>query len=263
MNEISKTLYIPLCGKAQVSKKGIILKDAKAEEIWEKEQFPLKGKAKSKWLGYFMSMRARVFDDWTASRIELDKDAVVLHIGCGMDSRALRIGKSAKSWYDIDFPAVIDERRKYYSEGGNYRMIGANAAETEWLDSIPENGHAIVIMEGISMYITNRGNARLFDALQSKFAQLDILVDVYTELGARVSKYKNPINEVGVTTVYGIADPQTLLNGRGIVFVGEHTMTPPHLVNELKGFDYRFFRLMFTGKATRKVYRLFEYEKPC
>lgn len=41
MNEINKTLYIPLYGKSSVSKKGIIIKDSKAEEIWEKEKFPL------------------------------------------------------------------------------------------------------------------------------------------------------------------------------------------------------------------------------
>ena len=34
MTEVNKTLYIPLYGKAFVSRKGIILRDAKAEEIW-------------------------------------------------------------------------------------------------------------------------------------------------------------------------------------------------------------------------------------
>lgn len=63
MNEVNRTLYIPLYGKAQISKRGIILRDIKAEDIWEKEQFPLHGKARSKWLTYFMAMRARVFDD--------------------------------------------------------------------------------------------------------------------------------------------------------------------------------------------------------
>ena len=33
MNEVNQTLYIPLYGKAQVSKRGIILKDAMAEKI--------------------------------------------------------------------------------------------------------------------------------------------------------------------------------------------------------------------------------------
>ena len=62
MDSVNKTLYIPLYGKSYLSKKGIILKDEKAEEIWDKEQFKLKGKSKSKWLSYYMGIRAAVFD---------------------------------------------------------------------------------------------------------------------------------------------------------------------------------------------------------
>lgn len=65
MNEVNKTLFIPLYGKSQVSKKNIILNDPTAEKIWEEEGFPMHGKSKSKWLAYNMAMRARVFDDWT------------------------------------------------------------------------------------------------------------------------------------------------------------------------------------------------------
>ena len=50
MNSINKTLYIPLYGKAFVSKKNIIISDRKAEEIWSKEGFRLKGKSKSKFI---------------------------------------------------------------------------------------------------------------------------------------------------------------------------------------------------------------------
>ena len=54
MDNVNKTLFIPLYGKALVSKKGIILSDRKAEEIWSEESFPLKGKSRSKWLAYFL-----------------------------------------------------------------------------------------------------------------------------------------------------------------------------------------------------------------
>lgn len=80
MDEVNKTLYIPLYGKSQVSKKGIIISDKKAEEIWEKEGFILKGKAKSKWLTYFMSMWARVFDDWAKQQLEKSPEAMVLYM---------------------------------------------------------------------------------------------------------------------------------------------------------------------------------------
>ena len=93
MNNVNKTLYIPLYGKAYVSKKGIILEDKKAEEIWEKEGFDLKGKSKSKYLAYYIGIRSKVFDNWIKERMEEDKDVIVLHIGCGMDSRVLRIEK--------------------------------------------------------------------------------------------------------------------------------------------------------------------------
>ena len=48
MNGVNKTLYIPLYGKAYVSRKNIIIKDKKAEEIWGAAGFSLKGKAKSR-----------------------------------------------------------------------------------------------------------------------------------------------------------------------------------------------------------------------
>lgn len=58
MKEVHKTLFIPLYGKARVSKENRILHDPMAEKIWEAEGFPIRGKGKSKWLAYAMAMRA-------------------------------------------------------------------------------------------------------------------------------------------------------------------------------------------------------------
>lgn len=260
MNEVNKTLYIPLYGKARVSEMGIIINDTKAQQIWRCEHFPLKGKAKSKWLTYFMAMRARVFDDWTREQLADTGDTVLLHIGCGMDSRALRIGAETVKWYDIDFPAVIEERRRYYRETQYYHMLEGDATKPDWIKALPNFTNAVVIMEGVSMYLKNDEVQRLFIALREKFERVRLLMDVYTVFGAKASKYKNPINNVGVTTVYGIDDPQIPCVDSGITFLSEHTMTPQSLVNELSGFDKGFFKLMFAGSATKKIYRLFEYE---
>lgn len=259
MNAVHKTLYIPLYGKAQVSRKGIILHDPKAEEIWERVQSPLKGKATSKWLTYFMSMRGRVFDDWTRNRLKECPSALVLHIGCGLDSRIQRAGESSACWYDVDFPEVIAERQCYFSETEHYHMLGTDASRTEWIADLPESENAIVILEGISMYLKNHQVQALFSALGEKYPKVHILMDVYTSFGAKVSKYKNPVNEVGVTRLYGIDDPEAA-TGSAIRFAAEHTMTPGDLVNELKGFERTFFSAMFTGRAAKKIYRLFEYQ---
>lgn len=116
MDAVSRTLYIPLYGKALVSRKGLFLHDPMAERIWAAEGFSLKGKSASKWLAYYMGIRAAVFDDWVRCRMDEEPEAVVLHIGCGLDSRAQRVGSRGQKWYDLDFPQVIRERNRYFAE---------------------------------------------------------------------------------------------------------------------------------------------------
>ncbi len=260
MNNINKTLYIPLYGKAMVSKKRIILNDRKAEEIWAAAGISVKGKSKSRWLAYFMAMRARVFDEWTRSKLIMSPDAVVLHIGCGLDSRVLRMGELKNMWYDVDFPDVTAERRKYFHENNNYKMLCGDAAKPSFLDALPQSKHAVVVLEGISMYLKNSDIIRLFLALQKKFETVNILMDVYTVFGAKATKFKNPINDVGVTEVYGVDNADFAVVNAGIEFVGEHDMTPKKLINELKSGERAFFSIMFAGKAAKKIYRLFEYK---
>ena len=147
MDSVNKTLYIPLCGKAYVSKKGVILQDPKAETIWAAESFPLRGKSRSKWLAYYMGMRAAVFDRWLAGQMQQHPNAVILHLGCGMDSRADRVEHTGRHWFDVDFPDVIAERKRYYTETGCYHMVAGDLREADWLEPIP-GGTAIVVMEG-------------------------------------------------------------------------------------------------------------------
>lgn len=260
MNEANKTLYIPLYGKAQMSKKGIILHDPTAEKIWDKEGFIIKGKSKSKWLCYNMAMRARVFDDWTRKMIDGHTDAIVIHIGCGLDSRCIRVDAPETKWIDCDFQDVIAIRRKYYDESKNYFMKGMNATNQGDLYALPDAACAIVVLEGISMYLTNEQLVQMLRILSEKYRELHILMDVYTVFGAKVSKYKNPVNDVGVSALHGIDAITQLLEGTRISLVAEHSFTPDYLVNELTGFDKHFFRLMFTGKMYRKIYRLYELQ---
>lgn len=259
MDNVNKTLYIPLYGKAYVSKRNIILHDPMAEEIWNVEQFPLRGKAASKWLCLYMGMRAAVFDSWVKDHLEKMPDAVVLHLGCGMDGRVVRVGAAGHLWYDLDFPAVIEERKKYYQETENYKMLCEDVRTLNFLADL-DCRRAIVVMEGISMYLKREELAGLFEKLNSRFDEVCLLMDCYTEFAAKASKYKNPINEVGVTEVYGLDDPK-VLNTCGLTFLREMDMTPQNLIEQLQGFEKTVFRKLYAGYVARKMYRLYEYRK--
>ena len=260
MNSVNKTLYIPLYGKSFVSKKGLFLDDKKAEEIWDAEGFELKGKSKSKWLAYYMGVRSAVFDEWVKMQLVATPDAAVIHIGCGMDSRVIRVGTDNHKWYDVDFSEVIEEKKRYFAETNDYKMIAGDARSCGWLTAIPENKSAIVVMEGVSMYLTVEEMQSLTGSLCAHFESLTLLVDCYTSFAAKMSKHRNPIKDVGVTEVYGIDDPQAYQSEK-LVFVKEHTMIPQKYIDELKGIERFIFAKLYAGGFSKKLYRLFEYAK--
>ena len=259
MNNVNKTLYIPLYGKAYVSHKGIILNDKKAEEIWDTERFELKGKSKSKWLCYYMGMRSAVFDKWLKEKMSDDKNAVIVHIGCGMDSRIERVGTNNHQWYDVDFPDVITERKRYYKENEFYHMIESDARSNSWINTLPAKQNAIILLEGVSMYFTLDELKKLLTSLNNHFSSVELLIDFYTNRAASASKYKNPINDVGVTTVYGLDEPKLMEDNTGLKFISELDMTPLEMINELKGAEKFIFKHVFGGKFSKGMYRLFYY----
>ena len=101
----------------------------------------------------------------------------------------------------------------------------------------------------------------LLKDLCGHFKQTKMLMDCYTTFAAKASKYKNPINDVGVTMVWGLDDINLVLTGTQFKCDAEHSLTPENLVKQLPPFDRGFFKFLFTGSFYRKIYRLYEISK--
>ena len=140
-------------------------------------------------------------------------------------------------------------------------MIESDVRNSRWFEKLPEAKTAIVIMEGISMYLSLKELKSLFANMQNHFDNVYLLMDCYTAFAAKASKYKNPVNDVGVTAVCGIDDPKLLEENTGIHFVNEHEMTPVTLIDELKGIEKAIFKRFYGGSISKKMYRLYEYGK--
>jgi O-methyltransferase involved in polyketide biosynthesis len=95
-------------------------------------------------------LRARRLDDWTREFLAHQPDATVLHLGCGLDSRAFRLDvPETVRWYDLDFPDVIELRRRLYPERAGYRLLASSVTDPGWLDEIPVERPSLTIAEGV------------------------------------------------------------------------------------------------------------------
>ena len=84
-------------------------------------------------------------------------------------------------------------------------------------------------------------------------------MDVYSSFAAKMSKYKNPVKEVGVSVVYGLDDPLLITNDK-LTFVSELEMTPNHLIDEINGVDQVIFKKLYAGKFASSLYHLYTYK---
>lgn len=257
MNNESKTLFIPLYGKALMSREGF-LSDPAAEKIVASVDFDFTKVDTSRKLAIYMAMRAMQFDRYARNFAAEYPDGVILQLGVGLDSRVRRV-KCGNDWYDLDFPEVIALRRTYFMENARYHLIGAPALPADWLAEVPKAKNALVLAEGLSMYLSEQNMRDLMAALQQHFGQTTFIFDAYSKTAAKLSALKNPVNAVKAKIDFAMDDPQELLDGtQGMKAILNEDIITRETIDRLADVDKVRFRFM--GRFGKGFYRIFGYD---
>lgn len=258
MKNESKTLFIPLYGKALMSREGF-LKDPAAEQIAASHPHLFRSVDTSKKLAIYMAMRAMQYDAMTEQFLRKHPDTLVLHLGCGLDSRYCRVRRRPKLWVDLDYPEVIALRRHYYKETENYRMLASSVTALIWLDAIPYHGEPVLVLaEGLSMYLTAEEMKALFRSIRQKFDHALFLFDAYSAAAAALSRWINPINAMDAKIAFAMDDPAILENRtHGIKCICSRDIILPEYIDRLHGaYKYRF---RFMSRFGSGFYRIYGY----
>jgi O-methyltransferase involved in polyketide biosynthesis len=137
---------------------------------------------------FLVALRAKQLDMWADKFLRRNPDAVVLHLGCGLDSRAFRLEvPSEVSWFDVDVPEVVALRQRLYTDRPDYTMIGSSVTEPSWLDQIPAERPALIVAEGLIMYLTEGEIRDLLKRLTDRFDTGELLADLLSPWGPRFS----------------------------------------------------------------------------
>ncbi len=158
-----------------------------------------------------LPIRAKQVDGWTREFLAANPESIVLHLGCGLDSRVYRIDPPATVyWYDIDKPDVIELRRRLYPERHDYEMIGSSVTDPRWLEGIPANKRVLVVAEGLVQYLSEQDGIALFNRITEKFPSGQIVFDAYSGLMVWIINLASRFGPTGVTLPWGISDPRAL-----------------------------------------------------
>jgi O-methyltransferase involved in polyketide biosynthesis len=266
LTEEMETLLIPLYAKAVESQQpNPIFVDTKAQEILAQVEYDFGKLRTPRKTTVTLALRAKKLDDVTRAFLDRHAQGVVLHLGCGLDSRCLRVDGQQADWHDLDMPPVIDLRRHFYNENDHYHMIGSSVTDLAWIDAVGDaldtrGRPVLVVAEGLLMYLREEDVKALILKLKERFSQCELVADVFSVLTARNVRGHPGLKQTGATIQWGIDNARDIEQwAAGIRLQEEWAFGDAAEVAQL-GLGYRLaFKLSGLIPAARSAHRIVHF----
>lgn len=256
-----ETLLIPLYAKAQPNP---VLSDEKARQILDGIAYDFSRLKIPQKTVMTLCIRAKQLDDYARQFISAHPDALILHLGRGLDSRCLRAQPAPQPetlWFDLDLPDVIDLRRKFYPETENYRMIASSVTNLAWLEQIPNTTRpTIVIAEGLLMYLREEDVRMLILRLHERFPGCGLVFDAFSRMTVQRVHAHPSLQKTGAEVHWGIDDPHEIEGwADGIRLKEEWFFSQSPDIGKLGWFYCFMFRLTARIPVVQRAQRLLYY----
>lgn len=223
MNEVSKTLFIPMGGRIFASENfPNILNDAKALEL--KGQIPeevLQDKRQSQYTFLASAVRCHNIDERIRQFLKKTPEGAVVELGCGLETTYFRTDNGQAQWYELDLPEVIAYRRDLIPLQERMHFIETSAFDTAWMDEfapVLKDRPVLFLASGVFQYFEEHTVIQLFSDLQ-RFSSAYIVFDAVSKLGMSVTrKYMKQLGKDAATMYFYCdnANELALKAGNGI-----------------------------------------------
>jgi methyltransferase (TIGR00027 family) len=127
-----------------------------------------------------IALRAQKYDAYASNYLMRNPGAVLVNLGCGMDTRFFRIDNGSLRFFDVDLPAMIAFKKKVFDENERYQMIPKSIFDYGWMDMV-EKARIKRIMfqaEGVFMYLDPKKVRQLVLDLRERFPGSELVCEV-------------------------------------------------------------------------------------
>lgn len=181
LNDVPETLLITLYSRAIESQRpDALFIDEKAVSVVNRINYDFSRIKLQSHDQVAIIFRLKTFDRMAQSFLQRYPDSVVIHIGCGLDTRFERIDNGRVIWYDLDLPEVISLRKLLFTdENARNKMVAGSVFSDAWIDLVKQHGHRsyLFLAEGVFPYFMEDQLKHLFARLEQHFPGCEIVFD--------------------------------------------------------------------------------------
>ena len=256
-----ETLLITLYAKAYGCPRAFF-DDEKARQVIEQIDYDFLSLNVPTGTRLTVCLRAKKLDEYISEFLAKNPRGTVLHLGCGLDARCVRVEAGEAQWYDLDLPEVIAIREKFFEQTDNYHMIPASVTDFEWMNAVKYREKGVfVVAEGLLMYLGEAGVKSLVLTLQEEFPGCELACDAFSGLTARNIKGHPSLKKTGAVVAWGIDDPREIETwGQGIRLKEEWYFTQAREIKLLPFGNRLMFQISGMFSVAKKAHRILYYQ---
>lgn len=88
---------------------------------------------------------------------------------------------------------MIALRERFYPTREHYHLVASSATDLAWLDAIPMDRPALLIAEGVSMYLTESDGIALLRRVVERFPAGELQLDFWSRFGSKAMRKNNKV----------------------------------------------------------------------
>ncbi|MBM3135363.1 MAG: class I SAM-dependent methyltransferase [Chloroflexi bacterium] len=255
-----ETLLIPLYAKSQPGNP--LFFDPRARDILDRVDYDFTRLRVPYKTVVLICQRAKKLDAATRAFLSEHGRGVVLHLGCGLDSRFWRVDNGQVAWYDLDMPPVIELRQQFYAEHERYHLIASSVTDLDWTKAVAAVDQPVLIVaEGLLMYLSETDVKRLVLWLREAFPGCRLIADVFSRMTARSATKHPSLKQTGASIGWGMDDPREVESwAQGIRLLEEwYFSQDPDLERLTLGYRLAY-KLAGAFSMVRRAHRIVYYQ---
>ena len=223
LSGVPETMLQTVYARAKETRTRGAIHDDKAVELVDKLHYDFSLADKDAAMSSGVIARTIVLDHLVQQYLAAHPGAVVVNIACGLDTRCYRM-KGYSHWYNLDLPETIDVRARLLPENGTISQIAQSAMEDWGLAIAETDAPALVVIEGLTMYLTQSDVQQIFAVIAKHFAKATVFVEIMNPMVVKNMKEKS-IDGSHAKFTWGVkncTELQALLPG--FTCTGEHSL---------------------------------------
>ena len=224
LSGVPETMLQTVYARAKESRGRGAIRDLKAEEIIGRLDYDFSLADKDAAMHSGVIARTIVLDRLVWEYLAAHPGATVMNLACGLDTRCCRMQGYAH-WYNLDLPETIAVREALLPESGSISQLAMSAMD-DWGAAVEgPSGPALVIIEGLTMYLTQADVQRIFAVIAGRFPAATVFTETMNPMVVKRFKEKS-IEGSKAKFTWGVKDGRALAALLpGFRLAGEHCLT--------------------------------------